>query len=122
MERSKEGYYLALLQFQTTMHTDNPDWQGWLTFFLRSLRQQKRSLEAKLEREHITAASIRPLSQEVLTLATQHGRLTTFDIVQLTGANRSTVKKHLQCLVATHRFAQHSKSKGTWYGQAQVKL
>lgn len=116
IEQSKEGYYQALRQTQTTIRTDHPDWQGWLTFFLRSLQQQKRRLEAKLEREHITAASIPPLSQEILSLAKQHGRLTISDIVQFTGANRNTVKKHLQSLVATNRLAQHGKGKGTWYG------
>ena len=118
IEQSKEGYYLALRQTQTTIRTDNPDWQGWLTYFLRSLQRQKRRLEAKLEREHITAASIPPLSQEILTLAKQHGHLTISDIVRLTGANRNTVKKHLQSLVATNRLARHGRGKGTWYGQA----
>ncbi len=112
---------MALRQSQTTIRTDNPDWQGWLTFFLRSLQPPKRRLEAKFEREHIMAASIPPLSQEILTLAKQHGRLTISEIVQLTGANRNTVKKHLQILVATNRLAQHGEGKGTWYGQAQVK-
>lgn len=117
IEQSKEGYYLALRQTQTTIRTDNPNWQSWLVYFLRSLQQQKHRLEAKLEREHITAASIQPLSQEILSLAKQHGRLTISDIVQFTGANRNTIKKHLQSLVATKRLAQHGKGKGTWYGQ-----
>lgn len=118
IEQSKEGYYLALRQTQTTIRTDHPDWQGWLVFFLRSLQQQKRRLEAKLEREHITAASIPPLSQEILELVQQHGRLTISDIVKITCANRNTVKKHLQGLVASNRLTRHGRGKGTWYGQA----
>lgn len=115
IEQSKEGYYVALRQTQTTIRTEYPDWQGWLVYFLRSLQQQKRRLEAKLERERITAASIPSLSLEILSLAQQHGRLTISHIVQVTGANRNTVKKHLQSLVTNNRLAQHGKGKGTWY-------
>jgi DNA-binding IclR family transcriptional regulator len=34
-------------------------------------------------------------------------------MVQMNGANRNTVKKHLQSLVAAEHLAQHGK--GTWY-------
>lgn len=116
IEQSKEGYYLALRQTQTTIRTDAPDWQPWTLYFLRSLQQQKRRLEKKLERERIAATSLPPLSAEILDLAREHGRLTIGQIVKLTGANRNTVKKHLQTLVATNHLAQHGKGKGTWYG------
>jgi hypothetical protein len=33
----------------------------------------------------------------------------------MTGANRNTVKKHLQSLVAAGHLAQYGKGKGTWY-------
>src|ERR1700678_1980167 len=42
IENSKEGYYLALRQTQTTVQAENPNWQPWLIFFLRALQQQKR--------------------------------------------------------------------------------
>lgn len=116
IEQSKEGYYLALRQTQTTIRTDAPDWQPWTLYFLRSLQQQKRRLEKKLERERIAATSLPPLSAEILDLAREHGRLTIGQIVKLTGANRNTVKKHLQTLVATNHLAQDGKGKGTWYG------
>jgi len=117
IEQSKEGYCLALRQTQTTVRTEAPDWQPWILYFLRSLQQQKQRLEKKLERERITAASLAPLSIQVLELASQHGRLTIGQIVALTGANRNTVKKHLHTLVATNHLAQHGRGKGTWYGR-----
>jgi Fic family protein len=40
IENSKEGYYLALRQTQSTIRTNNPNWQPWLLFFLRALQQQ----------------------------------------------------------------------------------
>lgn len=49
IERSKEAYYLALRQTQGTIRTEAPNWQPWLTFFLRSLAEQERRLEKKIE-------------------------------------------------------------------------
>jgi len=117
IERSKEGYYLALRQTQKTIRADVPDWQPWIVYFLRSLQQQKQRLERKLERERITATSLPPLSVQILELAKEHGRLTIAQIVTLTGANRNTVKKHLQALVSANHLTQHGTGKGTWYGR-----
>ena len=115
IEQTKEGYYLALRQTQTSIRTESPDWQPWTLYFLRSLQQQKLRLEKKLERERITAASLPALSLEILELAKEHGRLSIGQIVTLTGANRNTVKKHLQMLVSANHLAQHGRGKGTWY-------
>ncbi|MEQ8837249.1 MAG: Fic family protein [Lacipirellulaceae bacterium] len=118
IEQSKEGYYLALRQTQTTIRTDAPDWQPWTLYFLRSLQQQKQRLERKLERERITATSLPPLSTQILKLAKEHGQLSIGQLVTLTGANRNTVKKHLQGLVAANHLSQHGRGKGTWYGRS----
>jgi len=50
IEHSKEAYYLALRQTQGTIRTESPNWQPWLVFFLRSLAEQMRRLEKKVER------------------------------------------------------------------------
>jgi DNA-binding IclR family transcriptional regulator len=39
------------------------------------------------------------------------------EIVQLTGANRNTVKKRLASLVAANHLARHGTGTGTWYGR-----
>ena len=57
IEQNKEAYYLALRQTQGTIRTDAPNWQPWLVFFLRSLAEQVRRLNTKIEREKNTAAS-----------------------------------------------------------------
>src|SRR5690606_39835228 len=51
IENSKEGYYLALRQTQSTIRTDSPNWQPWLQFFLRALHQQMRRLAVKVDRK-----------------------------------------------------------------------
>jgi len=94
-----------------------PDWQPWVRYFLRALQKQKQRLEAKIQREQILVATLPELSVQILELARDHGRLTISQIVQITGANRNTVKKHLQSLVTAQRLTQHGKGKGTWYGR-----
>ena len=116
IEQSKEGYYLALRNTQGTIRSAAPDWQPWVLYFLRALQTQKTRLEAKIAREKILVEALPDLSVQILELANQHGRLTISQIVQLTGANRNTVKKHLQSLVAANHLARHGKGKGTWYG------
>jgi Fic family protein len=117
IEHSKEGYYLALRSTQTTIRSEAPDWQPWVLYFLRALQQQKTRLERKIERERILLTSLSALSVSILELAQQHDRLTIGQIVQLTGANRNTVKKHLQALVEARQLGQHGQGKGTWYGR-----
>ncbi len=117
IESNKDGYYLALRQTQRTIRTPAPDWQPWLGWFLRTLREQKRRLESKLEREHILAGALPGLSLRILDVVVGRGRATIGEIVQLTGANRNTVKKHLASLVGANHLARHGAGKGTWYGR-----
>ena len=121
IEHSKESYYLALRNTQGTIRSDAPEWQPWILYFLRTLQKQKQRLEARIEREQILIARLPELSAQILELVTEHGRLTVRQIVEITGANRNTVKKHLQLLVAKRHLSQHGKGKGTWYGRAYRK-
>jgi Fic family protein len=116
IEQSKEGYYLALRQTQGTLKQEQPNWQPWLLFFLKALQQQKRRLESKLEKEHLLLTQLPALSLQILELAGTRGRITLRDLVTLTGANRNTLKKHVEALTAQQRLRQHGVGKGTWYG------
>ncbi len=66
IENSKESYYLALRQTQTTVLTDAPNWQPWLLFFMRALQQQKRRLAVKVEREKNALAALPELAVKIL--------------------------------------------------------
>jgi len=48
LENKRDSYYLALRKTQLTLNRDAPDWEPWLLFFLRSLKQQKNRLAAKI--------------------------------------------------------------------------
>ena len=58
VELNKETYYLALRQTQGTIRADAPNWQPWLVFFLRTLTEQVRRLEKKVEREQLILAKL----------------------------------------------------------------
>lgn len=115
IENSKENYYLALRQTQTTIRTDAPNWQPWLLFFLRALHQQMKRLEKKVEREHIVLAALSELSLQILEYARDHGRVTIKDMVILTGASRNTLKEHFRKLVENRQLAMQGKGRGAWY-------
>lgn len=116
IENSKEGYYLALRQTQKTIRSDKPDWQPWTLYFLRALQQQKRRLEKKIERERLVLGTLPELALQIVDAVKERGRVTIGEVVNLTGANRNTVKKHLATLVGAKHLVQHGTGKGTWYG------
>jgi Fic family protein len=118
IEQAKDGYYIALCRTQGTIRSEAPDWEPWVSYFLRALQQQKRQLEKKLERERIVIDMLPDLSVQILELAKDHGRLTIGEAVKITGANRNTVKKHLHTLVASNHLSQNGIGKGTWYSRA----
>lgn len=117
IEQSKEAYYLALRKTQGTIRSNAPQWHPWVVYFLKALQKQKANLEKKIERERIVMATLPELSVQILELVKEHGRVTLSQIVSITGANRNTVKKHLQTLVSAKHLAQHGTGKGTWYGR-----
>lgn len=115
IEHNKEGYYLALRQTQGTIRTEAPNWQPWITFFLRSLQQQKRMLASKVEQEKLVLAAMPELAVQILDYARDFGRVTMGDIVRKTSASRNTLKEHFRNLVKKQQLIQNGKGKGTWY-------
>ena len=115
IERSKEGYYLALRQTQGLIRSDAPNWQPWLVFFLRALQQQMRRLAKKIEHEKIVLSSLPELSLRILDHAREHGRVSIGDIIKLTGASRNTLKQQFRQLVHKRHLAKHGGGRTTWY-------
>jgi Fic family protein len=115
VEQNKDAYYLALRQTQGTIRTTSPDWQPWLLFFLRSLAEQVRRLEKKVEREKIVLAALPELSLQIVEFAREHGRVTIGEVIRLTGASRNTLKQHFRALVERGTLNQHGNGRGVWY-------
>jgi Fic family protein len=116
IENSKEGYYLALRQTQTTVRTDTPNWQPWLLFFMRALQQQKRRLAVKVEREKNALAALPELAVKILDYVRDQGRVTTRDIVREHGASPNTLKATFTSLVEKGLLVRHGAGRSIWYG------
>jgi Fic family protein len=115
IEQNKEAYYLALRHTQETIRTDAPNWQPWLEFFLRSLAEQVRRLEKKVERERLVLAPLPGLSLQIVECAREHGRVTMGEAIRLTGASRNTLKQHFRALVERGYLNQYGSGRGVWY-------
>ena len=115
VEQSKEAYYLALRKTQGTIRTESPNWQPWLVFFLRSLAEQVRRLELKVEREKIVLAAMPELQLQIIEFAREHGRVTIGEAIKLTQASRNTLKQHFRRLAKHGMLNQHGSGRGVWY-------
>jgi Fic family protein len=116
IENSKEAYYLALRQTQTTLHNESPNWQPWLMFLMRALQQQKRHLAIKVERERKALSELSELAVKILDYVRDHGRVTTRDMVRETGASPNTLKATFSNLVEKRLLVRHGGGRSTWYG------
>jgi Fic family protein len=116
IENSKEGYYLALRQTQTTVRTNAPNWQPWLLFFMRALQQQKRRLAVKVEREKNALSALPELAVKILDYVRDQGRVTTRDMVREFGASPNTLKVTFTSLVEKGLLLRHGAGRSTWYG------
>ena len=118
IEDNKDFYYKALRRTQSTLKSENPDWEPWLGFFLRCLKKQKDNLITKVELEKSTLpddSELPTLSVQVLELLKQHKRMTIAQIVEASGANQNTLKVRLRELVNSGRIQRHGKARATWY-------
>jgi Fic family protein len=114
MEDNKDEYCRVLRRAQPTLNKDESLLHDWIEFFVHCLAKQKDVLAAKVEREKLMAP-VSPLSEKLLAIVREHGRITVRDAVAATGANRNTVKDHLRSLVTAGRLVQRGERRGTWY-------
>lgn len=118
IERSRDAYYLALRRTQGTLRSGEPDWNPWLSYFLTALQRQKRHLQEKLAREHLMLGDLPELSQRILQIARDHGRVTIRAAAGATGASRNTIKDHVRSLNRSGHLTRHGAGRGTWYAPA----
>ncbi len=115
IETSKEQYYLALRRTQESIRTETPNWQPWITYFLRILLQQSRNIAEKMEREQMISSVLPELSLRILEHAKAHGRITMYDMIAITGVSRNTLKEHFRALVEKKHLVLRGKGRGSWY-------
>lgn len=115
IEQTKESYYIALRKTQGTIRTDEPDWQSWIVYFLKTMKLHKDRLERKIERERIILGDLPELSVQILELARERGRVTVADATKITDASRNTIKDHIRSLLEKEHLVRHGAGRGTWY-------
>jgi Fic family protein len=114
IEDNKKQYYLSLRRAQSSLYTDNKKLNDWILFFLESLKKQVAVLESKIEFEKVIT-QLPPLSQEIVQIARQQGKVTVRDAHKITGVSRNTIKAHIVELVRKDRLKMVGKGKGAWY-------
>ena len=117
IEDSKDEYYVALRRAQTTLDGDQSHLIDWLTYFVRALGRQAEVLGQKIEAERLMAP-LAPLSEKLMGIVAEHGRVTVREATALTQANRNTIKDHLRKLVEAGYLARRGRGRGTWYERA----
>ncbi len=111
-EDRRDAYELAVRRLrEADAETASAEWAA---FFLDCLACQVTTLAERIDREQ-RMAPLPPLSEMIFAAVRSHGRVTVRAATALTGANRNTVKAHLQRLVAEGRLARRGQRKGTWY-------
>ena len=114
VEDNKDAYYVNLRRAQSTLDGDESQLIDWLSFFVDCLIRQKDVLAEKIARESLLAP-LPPLSEKILGIVRERGRVTVRDTAALTGANRNTIKDHLQRLVRSKHLVRRGRARGTWY-------
>jgi Fic family protein len=115
IERNKENYYIALRKTQATLK-DEPNYDPWLLFFLKSLQKQKTHLERKLEMEKDAMIfNLSDLSRKIVDIIKERESVGIGEITYLARANKNTVKKHLSTLVKDELITRHERGKSTKY-------
>jgi len=117
VEENKDEYYKALRRAQATLDKDESQLIDWLTFFVRALHRQKEALDRKVKREKLMAP-LAPLSEKLMGIVREHGRVTVQEAAAITQANRSTIKEHLKQLVNAGHLARRGQGRGSWYEKA----
>ncbi len=116
VEENKEGYYLvALSRTQGTLKLDQPDFEPWLLFFLRSLKKRKDRLSDKIARKP-QAEGLHPDALKILNEVRRTDRITTGAAEKITGVPRPTVKVRLAELVKRELLRPQGQGRGAWYG------
>jgi Fic family protein len=115
VEENKESYYLALRRTQGTLSSESPDWETWITFFVRTLHTQKTRLERKIEREQLLEGDLPELSLRILEIARERGRVKSSEVLTLTGERPGTIRNRLNELLERGLLNRHGKGPATWY-------
>jgi len=114
VEDSKDQYYKTLRRAQATLDKDESQLIDWLTFFIHTLHRQKTVLNKKIKEEKLISP-LAPLSEKIMGIVREHGRVTVREATIITKANRNTIKEHFKQLINARLLTRHGQGRGSWY-------
>lgn len=114
IEASKQNYYLALRTTQNTLQSDAPNWNVWLTYFLRSLVRQVRNLKRKMENERLLR-SMPETSMRIIELIRRNGPLGIAEAATSLNVNKFTLRDHFKRLVREGHLIPLGRGRATQY-------
>ena len=118
IEHNKEAYYLALRRTQSSLQSNDQDWEPWILFSLQSMKTQIDRLRERLgaiEGSVRSRPALSPLAERLALLLSERGTLTVGEAAVDTGANRNTIKDKLRELVEAELAELHGKGRGAHY-------
>jgi Fic family protein len=115
IEINHEYYSLALKRTQESVLSDEPDFETWITFFLKIMITQKRNLEKKLDIEKKANRHVSALDSQIINIISEFEKISIGGIQKKTGANRNTLKKHLARLTEENYIVRFGKARASWY-------
>ncbi|MBN1433570.1 Fic family protein [Candidatus Fermentibacterales bacterium] len=120
LEERREEYHNRLAGALGAAAPADPEADGehgllsWTRFFASTILSQCEAAESRMKGE-LLLAPLPGLSEEILSLARQQGRVTLGAAGRMTGANRNTLKVHFRRLCAQGLLAMHGSGRGVWY-------
>lgn len=114
IEENKEQYYLMLRKGQIDAENTKDGLSDWICFFLKCMRSQKINLEKKLKDEALLN-KLPELSIQLIEIIKQRGQCTVKQLVDISMANRNTIKAHLKNLCQTGYLKMLGSGKGASY-------
>ena len=118
IEACKDAYYHALRRTQRTIWGEKVNYEPWFSFFVASLKKQKRNLEAKiadLRRKHDNRLS--DTSRAILALFGKDESLSVPIMAAKLNKNQETIRKAVQALAKQGYLTKLGTTRGAVYIQ-----
>lgn len=116
IENKKEDYYRALMDGQKNRYNDDERIDKWLFFFLESLIQLTKRLEAKYETYSKLKLVLNDRQQQIIAFVTEEKTTQIKNIeIELKNYSRNTIKKDLAYLVNESLLIKTGAGRGVKY-------
>ena len=116
IEETKKEYYKALMDGQKNRYTEHEEIHEWIFFFLKSIENLIKKLEAKYQKYSEKKSYLNSRQSDILLIIQEDQPVKVSDIVsKLESYSINTIKKDLQYLVAENLIEKIGKGRGTMY-------